>query len=858
MFNWLRIRKAQSFDLPAVFREKIGHFRQLLASNNRILEVIAELSVWIETGQPVSLAAVQRAATTLGVESHRLVRALNAMSADRYADLGLVLSGLTERLSEAVRPEVRPIKGPLVVPLSKIDRDSKPLVGAKMANLGEIKNRVGLEVPDGFVVAAWAESLIWEKSGLKEEIACRLQNAEGSDLSRLTEVSSQIQALLMATSLPAELEQAISQALEALIRSQPQGQGELRVALRSSAVGEDEGETSFAGQFLSLLNVAPANVIADYKRVLASRYNVQAMIYREQMGLRDEDAPMAVGCLRMVPAKTSGIIYTRNPDQPQADEIIISAVWGLGRFIVDGRVQPQVISMSRQLNSWRIAPGRQERELVCATGEGCQSALIPAERQAEPCLSLDQARRLAEQALVLERHFGSPQDVEWAIDQTGRIFILQARPLRILALDSARPGPREVWPAPLDVEPLLSEGVAVSRGVAHGRVFLTRNLVDMLSFPAGSVLVSATASSHWAALVPRAAALVCDQGGLASHLATVAREFGRPAIFRANQATKILAQGQMVTVDAVDGKVYPGIVSELLSRARPRERNIKGSPVYNLLTQIWELVGPLNLIDPAAADFTPQGCQTLHDITRFAHEAALKEMFRLSEAGPQSARQARRLETSLPVEILLIDLGGGLKAAPASGPVRLDQVASRPALAFLSGLLHPELKWSGPGRGDLKGFMGVLARSAAGLDRQIEEAEGRMYFLAAEDYLNFSSRLAYHFANIDCLMTPEENANYVTFRLGGGGATPERRARRLRFLSQVLRQMYFSVETKGDVLTARLNMVVEKFIAETLSNLGRLIVCARQADMAMNDDAQPDRFAEAFLNQDYAFFFGRP
>jgi pyruvate,water dikinase len=371
--------------------------------------------------------------------------------------------------------------------------------------------------------------------------------------------------------MPPQLTEAISQAYATLDNSAGKA---VRVALRSSAIGEDAADTSFAGQYHSELNVSSDNLQIAYKEVLASKYALTALSYRLHKGLRDEDVAMCVGCMAMVDSVCGGVMYSRDTTDIRRDTIFLNAVHGLAKSVVDGTVTPDlwVISRDESLTILKREIHDKCQKVVCLPEEGVR--LESDAQGAEAALTDDQALHLARIALALESHFQGPQDIEWCIDKGGRTWILQSRPLQQMA------APRDTAPVLAGAYPvLLRGGEPASSGVAAGPVYLVQNNLDLLQFPEGSVLVTAFPHPGWAPLLSRAAALITDRGGITGHLANVAREFGLPALFNTTDATSRLVPGQEVTVDADGLAVYHGRVEELLALACPKGGCMAGTPV---------------------------------------------------------------------------------------------------------------------------------------------------------------------------------------------------------------------------------------------------------------------------------------
>ena len=343
-------------------------------------------------------------------------------------------------------------------------------------------------------------------------------------------------------------------------------------AVRSSAVWED-GEFSFAGQYSSCLNVPAAEVERRYKEVVGSLFTPRAIFYYRTKGFAEEEMAMAVGVMRMVEARAGGVLYTRDPLDPVREVMVINGVWGLGTTVVDGAAHADTITVDRasgEIVERRIAQ-KVSREVVDAGG-GVHSEPVGEGERGAPCLTDAQAAELARHGAALETHFGRPQDIEWALDGEGRLWILQSRPLQLLAAPAPAAMPRRVAGRRI----LIDKGIVACKGVGAGPVAIVRTDEDAAGFPAGAVLVARTTATGLAAALPRAAALVTDVGSAAGHLASLAREYRIPALLDTGIATAVLAAGVEVTVDAFHGNVYEGRVEELLQHAAKRREVLEG------------------------------------------------------------------------------------------------------------------------------------------------------------------------------------------------------------------------------------------------------------------------------------------
>lgn len=822
-------------ELQAVFRAHYKDFRALLTANNNALELMAELEEALQAGHSFGMAFVRGHCTALSVNLYKMIQHLVRLSEGRYGELEQPFLAISRKIERTVasRPVLR--KGVPVLFMRDVNIDKVDQVGEKMAHLGEIRNRVGLRTPDGFVVTASAAQDFIEQNNLQTEIDRRLKGLEIDNLEALYSVSSGIQALITSAPLPQELERALHSCYFQLAGS---AGATMLVALRSSALGEDQSNSSFAGQYRTQLNVDHECLGQVYKEIVASKYRSQAIVYRLQRGFRHQDVHMCVGCLRMVDAVISGVLYSRSPENPRGGYVVIQAAPGLACTVVDGS------SASEQLRVSRKPPfDILDRQLP-----------EPAKEDGGPsALTAVQVAELAETAVRLEEYFGAPQDIEWSYDRDGFCYVLQSRPLKSDAVEQSVDGEMRMVPESLGLAPpLLAGGVCASRGVGCGQVCVVRSSLDLLRFPQGAVLVVETPYPEWASLLNRAAAVISESGQMAAHLATVAREFGVPALFGLSQAVQSLQHHDLITVDATACKVYEGRVEPLLALALPKPNLMAGSPVYRILQEVMQLITPLNLTDPASPFFNPQSCQTLHDITRFCHEKAMVEMFSFGERYGFDDRAAKQLVVDAPSQWWVIDLDDGLSEdfSPENRYVELGKVVSVPMLAIWQGMVaYP---WGGPPPVSLRGFGSIIFQSTrnTGIDPAVRSTlTGKNYFLISRNFCNLSVRLGYHYAIVEAYLSDLRTESYVSFSFKGGAADDRRKAARIALLADILVRFAFRVERKGDALKARVEKRSPQFLAERLKILGYLVVHARQIDMVMDNHQTICQYREKFLTE---------
>ena len=311
-------------------------FKSLLKHNHQALSFIAELEQLYYGGRPFSLTDLRKMVGGLSKELKNLLEDFQNLSGGKYAVLSEVYRTLERELDRELNPQITYPSQDLVLPLEGISPEKRNLVGAKAANLSAIKNDLKLPTPEGFVVTAFAYQKFIEDNQLSQPIEAELSQFDPDSLKRIEQISTTLRTLILEARIPEDIRQALLQAYDSL---EEKTEKDVRIAMRSSAVGEDT-EAGFAGQFQTVLNVGRENLFEAYKTVLASKYSARALLYRYQQGFIDHLTPMAVAGIQMVDARTSGVIYTRDPQDPESGHLKISSLWGLGERLVDGSASP--------------------------------------------------------------------------------------------------------------------------------------------------------------------------------------------------------------------------------------------------------------------------------------------------------------------------------------------------------------------------------------------------------------------------------------------------------------------------------------------------------------------------------------
>ena len=835
------------------FATRHTHFRQLIQANTRAHELMAELEESLRGFTPYGMHHVRSLCTRLSTAIFQMVRHLDGLNPGGYQPLFTAFETVNGHILETLDPVPHPQSSELVLDLGEVGRDHADLCGPKMSMLGEAGHQLGMRVPRGFVITSEAFNRFIRRRGLHEEIDRLIQGTDSEDREAMFRLSSRLMQLVVDAPFPEELSRAVLDAYDRLAR---ESGGPVRLAVRSSALGEDIEGAAFAGQYRSILNVDRDSLLHACREVMASKYSQQAMAYRLGRGLRDEDVAVCVGCMTMVEARASGVAYSRSPMNIRDGNVAVYSVWGLPKGVVDGSAETDEFLVARE-----PSPHLAERHVadkgekyVCAPGEGVCSAEILADERDLPSLTDGQAVEVAEMAMRIEEYFGLPQDMEWALDESGRLFLLQCRPLLQVEGEGETPAASSL------PEPIVRGGRTASPGVGVGPVFVVRKDVDILLLPDGAVMVLKQALPSRAAQLGRCSAVISEQGGVAGHLANVAREFGVPALFGVPDAQRILVNGQIVTVDADGRAIYDGFVAPLFPD-KPRERIMRGSPVQAVLRDVARHIVRLNLTNPDGLDFKPQNCRTLHDIMRFCHEMGVREMFEFGTRDELVQAASRRLICNVPKQFWILNLDDGLDPEGenrSDGCVLLKHVRSIPMQALWEGM--EAVPWEGPPPVHTQGLMSVMFEATVNTDLNPTAASRfsqKNYFMISKHYCSLQSRFGFHLCGVEAIVSERDMENYASFQFKGGAANLERRILRARFVGDILSEFDFRVRVREDNLFARLEGLPVDQMVHRLKVLGYLLTHTRQLDMIMTDRNEVARRRARFFN-DFKMFEPKP
>ncbi|MBH2035706.1 MAG: phosphoenolpyruvate synthase [Pseudomonadales bacterium] len=450
-----------------------------------------------------------------------------------------------------------------VVSLDKLGKDDVEHVGGKNASLGEMISNLagaGVSVPGGFATTAQAYRDFLELSGLNDQIHAALDALDVDDVNALAKTGAQIRQWIMEAEFPEKLNAEIRTAFATLSAGNP----DMAVAVRSSATAEDLPDASFAGQQETFLNIRGVeNVIRAAKEVFASLFNDRAISYRVHQGFDHKLVALSAGVQRMVRSETgtAGVMFTLDTESGFRDVVFITGAYGLGETVVQGAVNPDEF----YVHKGTLAAGRPailRRNLgskaikmiygeVATAGKSVKTIDVDKADRARFCLSDAEVSELAKQAMIIEKHYQCPMDIEWAKDgDDGKLYIVQARPETVKSRTQANVMERYLLK---ETGTVLVEGRAIGQRIGAGKVRIIKDASEMDKVQPGDVLVSDMTDPDWEPVMKRASAIVTNRGGRTCHAAIIARELGIPAVVGCGNATQLLKDGQGVTVSCAEG-----------------------------------------------------------------------------------------------------------------------------------------------------------------------------------------------------------------------------------------------------------------------------------------------------------------
>lgn len=451
--------------------------------------------------------------------------------------------------------------------------DDVEVVGGKNASLGEMISNLsgaGVSVPNGFATTAQAFRDFINDNNLEQRINDELDNLDVEDVNELAKVGAKIRQWVLDAPFSPALEEAIK---TAFIKLQ-NGNSNLGVAVRSSATAEDLPDASFAGQQETFLNIVGLdNVYIAIKEVFSSLYNDRAISYRVHQGFKHSEVALSAGIQQMVRSETgvAGVMFTIDTETGFNDVVFITSSYGLGETVVQGSVNPdefyvhKTILQQKRPAVLRRNIGSKAIKMIygeeASAGRSVQTVDVDIADRNRFSLTDSEVEALAAQAMIIEKHYGRPMDVEWAKDGDDKqLYIVQARPETVKSRDNTTKMERYLMKGPSEV---ICEGRSIGHRIGSGPVKVIADISQMDRIEEGDILVTDMTDPDWEPVMKRASAIVTNRGGRTCHAAIIAREMGIPAVVGCGNATEVIAEGREVTVSCAEGDtgfIYDGLL----------------------------------------------------------------------------------------------------------------------------------------------------------------------------------------------------------------------------------------------------------------------------------------------------------
>lgn len=784
--------KTDSSAYPVRFRYEA--LRSLLNGNVRTLKILGDLGADLNHARYFD-PKIKRPIQRLIHECYLMAQELNLISGNRYDDLYEVLGRIrseTERLCATLPDKSGEV---LCVPLSAAEALDHHQVGAKVAMLARIKQHLPECVPQGTVLTAKGYRLFLDHNDLNERIRLLIHNMDvRNDPETFAARTRTIRDWIMNGTLTDEIQGALARV-----------KGDGPWIVRPSAVSDDPAHT-FAGQFDRMENVGTGELGRAYVSVLASRFSEKAVAYRIHGGFREVETPLAVLVMPMIDVDVQGLLHTCDVNAP-AEAVTVIHVKGR-----DGDVRVKGSSVDQPKNPSGLPDDR-----------------------------LVELSRLGE---TIKQHLGKDMSLEWAVDRSGKIHILQAEYLDIAVPEKSRQ-------ITSHANILAMGGISIYSGRAEGPALFLKSPADFTSKHKGAIVVVDEALPEFGAILTDIAALLVIKGHPTDALASMARELSVPAIFQLGPVARRLVGKHCISVNTMKRAIYngsrwPGIRERVLARIAASTNHRNPSPLYGHILN-------LTLTEPDSSSFKAKNCNSIQDAVMFMHEMSVRSMFGFGDQQTGwFSSQGSRLKTALPLKCQVIDIDHS--ASVSKKNLLPDEILCQPFNALWKGISDPNVIWTRHWKHEMPGMHQDLRAAVLDSDKGPRRQSDMNYVVVSKDNMNFNARLFHHLIMIDSHVGPGTDNNYIHIRVRGCGGIEKNRSRSISFVENVLGRMGFGVDRKGDIVTAWIGCYAQNESSAILESLGRLLVCVRELDAVLKNDSDITRYADHFLKGSYDIF----
>ena len=467
----------------------------------------------------------------------------------------------------------------LLLTFKEISSSDVAFVGGKNASLGEMFSKLtkkGINIPDGFALTSLAYWYFLKENGIDKELKDIFKKFNPKSIDSLRETGRKARKAVLRGKIPEDLKEIVRKNYKEL--SEKYAEQKTDVAVRSSATAEDSKTASFAGQMESYLNIrGEKELFRSIKNCMSSFFTDRSIAYREEKGFNHLDIALSVGVQKMVRSdlSSSGIMFSIDTETGFENVVLINSIFGIGELIVKGRITPDEFcvfkpTLKQGYNSIISRNlGRKKVKYTYKKNGGLKTVPVSKKDQLKFSLTKKEVITLAKWACKIEDHYNFPQDIEWAKDgKLNKLFIVQSRPETVFS--SMERTVYKEYKIETKKEPIL-KGISVGHKVSYGQVRIISNVSEMNKFKKGEVLVTKMTDPDWVPIMRLASAIITDEGGKTAHAAIVSRELGVPCIVGSKKGTKVLKNGQRVTVDCTQGRVFDGKIAFTIKKYKMKE-----------------------------------------------------------------------------------------------------------------------------------------------------------------------------------------------------------------------------------------------------------------------------------------------
>ncbi|MBQ7738738.1 MAG: phosphoenolpyruvate synthase [Desulfovibrionaceae bacterium] len=793
-------------------------FKLFLSAWNSFQEIMSDIRYTLCCDHPFGLHRVRALCTGISIQVFQCIRRLGELDSaqcnvlfERFNALqSIVLKEFEEPESCLLGQEVFPLGTEDLVNETNAAQNSS-LIDPLTLNLEALRAKLQIPVPQGFVITAAGCQRYFHANGLQSEINRLIQVVGGLEPKYVQQLAKQLKELIQKTPLTDSLRTAVMEQVARLRQCQFDCPMQLLFLGRvwPSGVHEDCGIVVWGPPLP--LDSTESQIEDAILATLAHKQGIQSLVYRRARGLTDIGTGMCLTCLAVPQNCLGGLAQSCSVLSLKSQNIHIYASTGL----------PQELEYSR-LPVDRLSVSHAKPHKVSK-----RHPHLPD----NPAIDDETACKVATLTYEIEAACGKPQTVTWVADANKNIYILLSRPM-------AAPLPNAEFSTPeedLASKILLQGGFTVCPGRVSGAIVQAQKWEDVYDFPTGAILVLPDDAYIWGGLIDRCGGFIVEKGFQGSRLASLAREFGKPALFGLTGAMDALKTGMIVTLGADLKTVYQGRQQSILPKKLQYRDWMPGSPVFKLLEKVSAHILPLNL-NVDSVDFRADNCVTYHDIVSYCHERAVNSMFNLGSNKQNASRNVKQLRDDVPKQFWVINLGDGFAHQPKEPVIDIKDITSRPMQALWEGMTS--YNWEGPAVNS-KGFLSVLFEATANPNLDPTAQTGHFteknYFLISRYYCSLHSRFGFHFVSTEAMLSDHVSRNYLTFQLRGGAADMERRIQRVHFVADILWEFGFEPHIHNDAVSANLKGLPPKEGERLLAVAGYMTIHTRQLDMIMLD-----------------------